>query len=148
MVKTYNEWGYEVSEIKPAEHHDLVLRLDSQYFDSADIWRSEDGQIFIPQWSNKPVVSKPFYLPAGKYRITVVSKGNAAGGIYPHSNLFLNDNKVGDFNSTYFPGRSNFIVEVPKEDTCKLKIAMDNDANVGNEDRNSFVLYIDVSKAE
>jgi len=148
VVKSYNDRGYEVSEIKPAVQFERVLLIDSSYFDSADVWKSDDHEVFIPQWSNNPVVSKPFHLQAGKYNVTVVSKGNSAGGIYPHNNIYLNDNKIGDFNSTYFPGRNTFVIDVAKETECRLKIDMDNDTKIGNEDRNSFVKYIEITRVQ
>jgi len=145
IVKTFSERGYIVSEIKPANKGSLVAILDAKWFEDKYVWRADNSEVFMPMWSNSKIESKDLILSKGKYKISVVSKGNPAGDIYPHNNVFVNNVKIGDLSSTYYLGIYTFPYEVTAtEEHIVIAVDMDNDEKIGDNDRNSFVKQIEV----
>jgi hypothetical protein len=149
IVKSFEQRGYIVSEVKPENKDSLVVRLDYTYYDPSKTWKDDYlNQVFMPMWGNDAVEAKPISLSPGKYSVTVVSKGGEVDGVYCHNNLYVNNMKLGDFTSTYLLGRYKFYFEVKDNNPVVIKVDMDNDAAKEGHDRNSFISYIDIGKVK
>ena len=144
IVRTFQYKGYAVSEVRPAERDTgWIYRLDYTYFDPAVLFE-EDKSVAI--WSDS-IRSKPFFLKAGKYQISILARGTSANGTFPRNRLFIDDRLVGDFNSYQKYQPSEFSFETNKDLNAVFKIIMLNDTVTKNEDRNSFIKSISVHKA-
>ena len=74
----------------------------------------------------------------------IVSRGTPVKGVFPHNNLFINKNKIGAFYSVETYGNHAFFYDLKQDTSVTIKIDMDNDAIINNEDRNTFIhkIYI------
>jgi uncharacterized membrane protein len=107
-----------------------------------------DNENVLAIWDGE-YVSNPIPLPRGKYTIGIKSKGTKAAGVYPHINVFVNDNKIGDFSGTSRYELINFTFEIEK-DSAFIRLQLENDLYIpdNNEDRNLFVRSIIISKTK
>jgi len=148
IVKEFTYKTYTVSEVKP-------LRIDSAGIITLNYTNFPPGKTFdlngkkiVPIW-NSDVSSNPIFLAKGKYKLTIRSGGTGVSGILPHLNVFINDNKIGDYTTSADYSPTDFLFEHPGNGNIIIKIVMDNDAidNSKNEDRNAFIHTINISKA-
>ena len=142
ILRTFQFKGYAVSEVKPAKRDtSLALRIDHAYFDRS-LTFEEDKAVAI--WTGS-ITSMPVQLKAGKYIVSVLSRGTSVKGEFPRNQLFINDHLVGTFSSN----RSYSMVDFPFETKIDLKavfkIAMLNDDQTPDEDRNTFIKVINVN---
>ena len=134
-------WSVKLPKVTPP-----YKNIDYQFFDPKVRMEGRDSTI-IPLWSSNPVSSNSFELPKGKYTFVVVSNGSAAGGIYPHLHIALNDREIGDFYTTKDVDYSPELEYEQTNDTpLILKLRMDNDTIINNEDRNAFTYAIKIIK--
>jgi len=144
IVRTFKYKGYAVSEVKPAERDTgLITRIDYSYFDPA-VHFEEDKSVAI--WSDS-VLSKPFVLKAGKYRFSILARGTAVNGIFPHNKLFIDGRLIGEFNSSQKYQPLDFSFETDKDLNAAIKIIMLNDTVTKTGDRNSFIKSISIYTA-
>lgn len=136
VVKEFEYGGYIVSIINPLPPvGKLFTTIDASSFDS-----TAQGQ--VPIWGGH-ITSKPVTLPKGDYKMVVISSGSPMEGVHPLNSLYINDTKIGEFSSYSERSRSEPISYQQQEDgTVQFKINLDNDANNGQEDRNSFIWQI------
>jgi len=132
---------YDLEVLKPPPF--TVKIIDFRFFDTSQSF-TDQGTV-VALWS-KCIVAKPFALPKGKYNIIIVSKGTEVADQYPHNNLFINDNKVGDFISNVDYSDHVFRFEQKQDTPVTIKIDMDNDAVTKDKDRNTFIRDIYITK--
>ena len=141
IVRTFQYKGYAVSEIKPAERDTgLINRLDYTFFDPA-VTFEEDKSVAV--WSDS-IRSKPILLKAGKYQISILARGTAVNGTFPHNRLFINDRLVGEFNAYQKYQPNEFSFETDNDLNAVFKISMLNDTVTAKEDRNTFIKSINI----
>jgi len=104
------------------------------------------GQNVIALWTNNPVVSDSIFLDTGKFKIAILSKGTPARNIYPHINVFINENKIGDYFTTPDYKGTDFYFEHKLKEKVIINFIMDNDFadTTVKEDRNAFIQYISI----
>jgi hypothetical protein len=107
-----------------------------------------DNEKVLVIWDGQAVLNTPG-LSKGKYKMSVISKGTQASGVYPHINVFVNDLKIGDYIATPRFERKDFSFDI-KTNNAVIKLQMDNDLYdpAKNEDRNLFVRSVILNKAE
>jgi mannosyltransferase len=92
---------------------------------------------------NGAIHSSPVLLPQGNYNIIIQARGDAAGGQYPHLNIYINDKKTGDYYVTGAMEHRRFAFAHPRTDSVRITVEMDNDfTQPGQGDRNAFVSNI------
>jgi len=146
VVKNFEYNGYAVSEVKPSDKRDTVVKSIFTYFNPKLIVEDAEGVKAIPIWSSN-VVSKLVYLEKGNYNIVISSKGTPVDGIFPHNNLFINETKIGEFTSPGQYQKSFFTFRLAQDTSIIIKINMDNDAAKNNEDRNTFIRAVNIVKS-
>jgi len=141
-------WG--VAQLYVSRPAVNIKTLDFTDFDTTNgKTYKDDSDVAAAIWT-KDITSKPISLSKGRYTIIVESKGYPAGGVYPHNNLFVNGVKIGDFYSNigdYYGacyGHHAFPYELEIDTTVTIKIDMDNDAFINNQDRNTFIKHVDI----
>jgi hypothetical protein len=107
-----------------------------------------DDQRVLAIWDGQAVLNTP-QLPKGKYKISVVSKGTQASGVYPHINVFVNDLRIGEYTATPQFERHDFSFDI-KSSNAVIRLQMDNDLYdpAKNEDRNLFVRSVILNKVD
>jgi len=134
--------GYGVMEVKP--FRDTMLNSIYNYFDPAVITDNANETV-AAIWGGY-IASKPIFLNKGMYNINVTSRGTPAIGVFPHNNIFINGNKIGDFVSPNINHQSTFSFDQKQDTTIIIKIDMNNDTIANGEDRNTFIINIDIRK--
>ena len=119
--------------------------FDYTFFDAGQIF-DYYGEKVTAIWS-KNIVSKPIFLKKGKYNIIIKSRGTPAEGVFPHNNVFINDNRLGDFYSGDQYNNHTLFYELKQDTMITIKVDMDNDAVIGKEDRNTFIRNIYILKS-
>jgi hypothetical protein len=144
IVTNFEFNGYGVCEVKPLNpaKGTLVKEIDHTYFDPGKNYNDNN---MIVNWGGT-VNANPFQLAAGKYVFSIVSKGTPLEGVYPHNNILINGNKIGEFYNTANYSTQYFNFEIPRDTVISLTIQMDNDDRKNNEDRNSFIWNMDITK--
>lgn len=147
IVREFTYKSYVVSEVKPLTDDNTWLNLNYSYF-PADKMFVLNGKNVVAVWTGD-VSSKPVFLPEGKYKFSIVSKGTAVSGIFPHLNIFVNNIKTGDFTTPVEYSSTDLYFEQKTDGEIIIKILMDNDAEdkIKKEDRNAFIHSIRISKA-
>lgn len=113
-----------------------IIRFDQ--FEGTNISITEE---YVAVWTGA-MHSKPVSLPKGKYKLTIRARGDPGGGQFPHVNIYVNDNKAGDYFLTNSTEDKSFNFEI-NVDTVVIGIEMDNDFfEPGKGDRNVFVTNI------
>ncbi len=148
IVREYNYKTYTLSEVKPVNVSDRWQNIDYQYF-PADKLFDLNGKKVVAIW-NGDVSSQPIFLAAGKYKLTLVTMGTPASGIFPHLNFYINNIKIADFNTPSDYSSVEFTFEQKKDGEIIFNLQLDNDAvdKVTKEDRNAFIHAIRISKVE
>jgi hypothetical protein len=142
ILRTFQYKGYAVSEVKPAKRDTtLALRIDRNSFDPS-LTFEEDKAVAI--WAGS-VVSKPVQIKAGKYIVSILSRGTSVKGEFPRNRLFINDQLVGEFTSIQKYATVNFLFETDMDLNAVFKITMMNDDQTPQEDRNTFIKAINVN---
>jgi hypothetical protein len=145
ILKNFEGNGYIVSEIKVVrDTATSSIDLDYHYFDPGQV-RSDSKEIAIYGGS---LSTNPIKLQKGKYAVAVVSKGVPAGGVYPHIIFSVNEKVLGDYNTLRMFSSPSFTFDVAKDTAVSFKLTMDNDAIVGEEDRNTFIKVLHVKKID
>jgi hypothetical protein len=145
IVRSFEYKGYIVSEVRPfaLDSGVTVKVIDYTSFKPEQVL-AEDKT--MPMWGNGDTVAQSIFLQKGRYNISIVSSGSPAAGEYPHNNLFINGAHIGDFISKRLQGKHTFSFELQEDRETTIKISMDNDASINNEDRNTFVRKIIINK--
>jgi hypothetical protein len=79
-------------------------------------------------------------LVKGNYLLTITARGDAGGGEFPHVNVFVNDQKVGDYVLSQTMEQRQFSFHHASDGDVRIKIELDNDFyEPGKGDRNVFV---------
>lgn len=146
IVKQFSYMTYTVSEIMPLHPDTSLLNIDHSYF-APDKLFDLDSRKVVAIWTGD-IVSKPVLLQKGQYKMSIISKGTPAKGVFPHLHVFINDHQVTEYNT---PGnyQSTDIAYEQKEDGAAVfKIVMDNDLEdkAKKEDRNAFIYLIRIKK--
>lgn len=146
IVRQFKYMTYTVSEIKPLNPDSGATLINYNCFPAANAF-DLNGKRVIAIWSGD-AISKPVFLSKGRYKMSVISKGTPLAGIYPHLNMFINEQKILDFNTPadFAPQSCNIVQQA--DGNLIIKLQMDNDAMDagGKEDRNAFVHMIYISK--
>ena len=144
LVSNFEYKAYGVAEVKPFNPDSGVLTktIDHTYFDPS-LTFGEDQDIAI--WSGN-ITSIPIRLQKGEYNLAIVSKGTAVAGIYPLHTLYVNAQKMDTFSNTSFYRRKSFNFSLLRDTSVALKIAMQNDLTTHEEDRNTFIHRIYITK--
>lgn len=101
----------------------------------------QDQQI-VAVWTGS-IQSKPLLLPRGKYQLTILAKGDHGGGQYPHLNIYIDKNKIGDYYLSGNIENMQFDFENTSTESITITIEMDNDFDKpGQGDRNAFIKQI------
>jgi|GEM_PF-1047199 len=150
IVKEFRYMTYAVTELKPAGPHaaDTNFRtIDERSLRNASSFDLNNEHVFA-LWSNDPV-SITTNLPAGYYKISVVSKGTPLGGVYPHLQLHVNNDSLGSYYTTASYTGNDFYFHQLYSGIASISIKMDNDAQdlKKHEDRNAFIHKIYINKA-
>jgi mannosyltransferase len=106
---------------------------------------SMDNERYIGVWGGA-VSSLPIPLKAGQYTIDITSRGYASQNIFPHLNVYLGNQLIGNFFVTQDLQEKQFDLEIKKDSDVILKIEMDNDFADASGDRNAFISRIIISK--
>jgi hypothetical protein len=143
IVKEYDFKSYTVSEVKPLQS--FSYGIDYSNFTAANVFIL-DGEKIIALWSNNPVITH-CSLPKGKYNIALVSKGTAAGHVFPHLQVFINDTPIGAYTVGSNYGTQLFHFEQKADNAIGIKLMMDNDFQDTSkkEDRNAFIKNMVIS---
>lgn len=150
IVKEFSYKTYTVSEIKPLHPHARDTNFRS--LDYRDLANSNtfdlNGKHVLALWSNEPATVATS-LPAGYYKVTILSKGTPLGGIYPHLDVYANDDSIGNFYTPADYAATDFYFYQKQPGKATIKIHMDNDAQdlEKKEDRNAFIHKVYINKA-
>ncbi|MBS1772467.1 MAG: hypothetical protein JST82_06395 [Bacteroidetes bacterium] len=144
IVRTFEEKGYVISEIKPVDmgvgNYYRILNYSN--------FKTDVPQNDIHIYSDS-VVSYPIYLPKGKYSFVPFSRGTPLKGIYPHNHIFINNQLIGTFISPEeYTRLAPICYEQLQDGNIIMKIDMDNDKSENSEDRNTYLHLIYVYKLE
>jgi len=120
-----------------------VFKPAIYYFKQAQ--NTNDVSDMIPIWSGN-ISSDPIPLSRGQYDIIIASNGTPFKKIFPHNNLYVNNNKIGDFTSGDAIGAHIFQFILNQDTAVTIKIDMDNDENGNGEDRNTFIMGVYLAK--
>lgn len=144
VIKNLEYKGYGVSLIKPLrttpDSADLVL--DYSFFGPPASYPKEK---ILRLWGGE-TSARPIFMNAGRYLLTIASKGTPVKGEYPHLNISANGYQFCDFYNTPDYSRVTFPLELSRDTMVTFRIAMENDAEEGGEDRNSFIHKIYIRK--
>jgi hypothetical protein len=143
-VRDFHLHGFEVSEVKPVVKYNtdsIVATLDYLRFDSTVVYGQQKT---IALWNETPANTKSIILSKGSYLLSVYTKGTPAEGVYPHIKVYVNDSLIGSFynKADYEHVALPFVQH--NDGKTAFKILMDNDFHTDKEDRNSFILYLDI----
>jgi hypothetical protein len=146
IKKEFSFKTYTVSLVRPLNQDGIMLNYNS--FEKDKIF-DLNGKNVIALWSNAAANSSDVILTTGKYEMTVFSCGTPALNIYPHINVFVNDSKVGDYFTSSDYNKEIIQFEQKADGNVRLKLLMDNDLTdiKTKEDRNAFILYVQIRKA-
>jgi hypothetical protein len=145
ILRTFKYKGYAVSEVKPLQRDStLAKRIDHTYFDPTLSFEEEKA---IALWTGS-ISSSSVKLKAGKYRISILSRGTPVKGVFPKNQLFINDQLLGEFNSYEKYTTADFPFETKNDLEVSFRIKMLNDTISGKEDRNSFIKVININTVE
>lgn len=143
IVAFYNKISYSSdTNFVTLNYRDLDLQDPNQVFE-------QNGKKVIAIWGGD-IVMKPIKLPPGRYRMTISSNGTAMDGIYPHLNVFADTDRIGSYYATGSYLKTDIYFDQKKDNDIRIKVLMDNDASnpVNKEDRNAFIQYITINKAD
>lgn len=145
IKKEFSFKTYTVSLIRPINQDGIMLNYNS--FEEDKIF-DLNGKKVVALWSDAAVESNEVMLTKGKYEMTIFSCGTPARKTYPHINIFVNESKVSDYHTTSEYSKEIILFEQKTDSNIRLKLLMDNDlTDTGSkEDRNAFILYIQIRK--
>jgi len=142
--KEFSYMTYTVDIVRPLSQGGWVLDYTS--FDAGRVF-DLNGKKVIALWDNAAVAAKAIWLPQGKYRVSILSKGTPARGMFPHISVMTNDMVIGDYTITagYEERYFDFMTD---SGSVILKVLMDNDLAdpEHNEDRNAFIQHVIVRR--
>ena len=72
--------------------------------------------------------------------------GYASQNIYPHLNIYVDNQPMGSFFVTQDLQKKEFDLDIKKDSDVILKIGMDNDFADASGDRNAFISKIIITK--
>jgi hypothetical protein len=145
IVRTFQYKGYAVSEVRPlGRDSGLIGRINYTYFDPKI---TLDDEKAFALWTGT-ITSKAFDLKAGKYLISIFSRGTPVGGIFPHNRLLINEQPVGEFHSYQTYKTTDFTFETSKNLDAVFRITLLNDTVSGHDDRNTIIKSISIRKME
>jgi hypothetical protein len=145
IKKLFEYKTFTVSLVQPLSNNLVILNYQSF---PADRTFDLNGKKVTALWDEMPLSAREVSLSTGSYEVTVVSSGTSARGIFPHINVLMNDEKVHSYFTPPDYGREVFRFEQKSNGSLHLKLDMDNDLTdtVRHEDRNAFILYIEIKK--
>jgi len=140
-IKNYEADGYGVMLIKPKIKTEKTLySLNNTYFDPKLTFTDEN---LIAIWSGE-IISKPVFLPKGRYKISVLSRGTACQNIFPAHKIYIGDIEIGEFSNFHNYSRSEFEYVQQADSEMSVKIRLINDASDKTGDRNSFIKLVEI----
>jgi len=96
-------------------------------------------------WSNGQVGEYVEFAAAGAYKVTVTAFGSPAGGVWPRMSILVNANRVETTTvATDKPKAYTFQIKAAKG-LAKVVVTFDNDAVIGNQDRNLYLSRIEIT---
>ncbi len=99
-----------------------------------------DYEEVIPVWMDIPVNSQPIPIKPGKYKLIFLQRGTRAHQVYPRINVFLNEQKIGDYTGTEYNSEKILPFEVANKESMVIRLDFDNVS--GGEDRNEYIRSI------
>jgi hypothetical protein len=145
IKKEFSFKTYTVSLVRPLNQDGIMLNYNS--FEKDKIF-DLNGKKVVALWSEATANSKDIILSKGKYEMTIFSCGTPALKIYPHINVFVNDSKAGSYFTSSDYKKEIILFEQKTDSNTRLKLLMDNDLTdtKTREDRNAFILYVQIKK--
>ncbi len=140
-VEFYNKVAYKNdTNLITLNYRDLVSQNPNQVFE-------QDSKKVIAIWTGD-IQLRPIALEKGKYKITLVANGTPMDGIYPHLNVFTDNNMAGNSYTTADYKNMDFYFEQTTTSNVYIRISMDNDGSnaAKKEDRNAFIKQIFINK--
>ncbi|MDR3678396.1 MAG: hypothetical protein P4L41_00415 [Flavipsychrobacter sp.] len=140
-VEFYNKVAYKNdTNLVTLSYRDLVSQDPNQVFE-------QNGKKVIAIWTGD-IQLRPIALEKGKYKLTLVANGTPMDGIYPHLNVFNDNNMAGDSYTTADYKNIDFYFEQTATSDVYIRISMDNDGSnaAKKEDRNAFIKQIIINK--
>ena len=104
-----------------------------------------DNERFIAVWGGA-INSLPISLKTGQYTIDIRSRGYSSQNVFPHLNIYVNNQLIGNFFVTQDLQKKEFDLEIKKDSDVIFKIEMDNDFADASGDRNAFISKIIIAK--
>lgn len=126
---------------KKKETNTLVKKILPKDF-KPEYVETKDQESVVTFWGNEFRESKPIQLTAGDYTLKIVSRGTPLENVFPHLEVYSDEQLVGRITNEYTYAPSEGLkLSVKQDTTITLRIRMDNDASNGKtgEDRNSFI---------
>jgi hypothetical protein len=90
--------------------------------------------------------SVPVPLNAGLYTMEITSIGHPFRRIFPHLNIYIDDQLIGDYYTSANLWENDIDFEIKKPTNVIIRIEMDNDAADATGKRKAFVRMITISK--
>jgi endo-1,4-beta-xylanase len=98
-------------------------------------------------WSNGEVGEYLDFSEGGTYAIYVSAYGTPAGGVWPNMSIRINDRTIHSFTVSFDKSVSfagSIYIKIAKG-PAKLAVTFDNDAVIGKEDRNLYIVKIRIT---
>ena len=119
-------------------HNDNYQRIDFDDF-ATDKGTVIPNDKVIAIWAGT-IRSQLIKLKKGKFNISLFARGSACKNVYPHLNIYCNEEKIGDCFLTSSIEKTTFTYDVPVDMDLTVKIEFDNELSVpGKGDRNAFI---------